>query len=272
VALMKPAPMAWDGLTCVVTGASSGIGREACRQFAARGATVIAVARRRERLVALMDELGGSRHSFVVCDVSDLDQVRAMAAAVAERTDHVDLLLNNAGIRSSGPLTRSTSEGMEEVMRTNLFGAVWCTKELFTLIDAAPRGPRTPLVVNLASMAGRLPTPKASDYAASKFGVVGFTESLWHDVAPRGIRVMMVNPGLIQTEGFTMRKALGSKATAWAVMQPPRVVRALVRGVERGAFEVRVQWWMHALYHGAVTLGPTRRVIAGLVRKKVSPM
>ena len=264
--------IAWEGLVCVVTGASSGIGREACRQFAARGATVIAVARREERLAALVDELGSPRHSYVVCDVSDLGQVRAMAAAVGERTGHVDLLLNNAGVRSSGSLTKTTSEGMERVIRTNLLGSIWVTKELLALLEAAPRTDRTPVIVNLASMAGRLPTPKASDYAASKFGLVGFTESLWHDVAPRGIRVMMVNPGLIETEGFSMAKAKASPMTAWAVMEPVRVVRALIRGVDRGAFEVRVQWWMHALYHGAVTLGPTRRVIAGLVRKKVSPM
>jgi hypothetical protein len=264
--------IAWEAMTCVVTGASSGIGREACIQFAARGATVIAVARRQERLTALMDRLGSSRHASVVCDVSDLEQVRAMAAAVGERADHVDLLLNNAGVRSSGPLSRTTSEAVEGVIRTNLLGPIWCTKELLPLIEAAPRGPRTPVVVNLASMAGRVPTPKASDYAASKFGVVGFTESLWHDVSPRGVRVMMVNPGLVHTEGFGQTKAMGSKTMAWAVMEPPRVVQALIRGVERGAFEVRVQWWMHALYHGAVKLGPARRVIAGLVRKKVSSM
>lgn len=260
----------WAGLTCVVTGASSGIGLEACRAFAARGAAVIAVARRQERLEALMDQLGSPRHSYVVCDVSDLGSVRAMAAAVAGRTDHVDILLNNAGIRSSGRLTRSTSEGMEQVIRTNLLGGIWVTKELLGLLDAAPRTSRTPVIVNLASMAGRLPTPKASDYAASKSGMVGFTESLWHDVAPKGIRVMMVNPGLIDTEGFSMAKAKSSKALAWAVMEAPRVVAALIRGIERGAFEVRVQWWMHALYHGAVTIGPARRSIAGLIRRKVS--
>jgi NAD(P)-dependent dehydrogenase (short-subunit alcohol dehydrogenase family) len=259
----------WEGMVCVVTGASSGIGREACLEFAARGATVIAVARREERLAALVDELGSTRHSYVVCDVSDLDQVRAMAKTLGERTDHVDLLLNNAGIRSTGPLTRTTSEGFERVIRTNLLGAIWCTKELLPLLEAAPRTPRTPVVVNLASMAGRLPTPKASDYAASKFGLVGFTESLWHDIGPRGIRVMMVNPGLIDTEGFSMKKAKAS-AFSWAVMEPDRVVRALIRGVERGAFEVRVQWWMHPLYHLAVAVGPTRRVVAGLIRKKVS--
>jgi uncharacterized protein len=262
--------IAWEGMVCVVTGASSGIGREACLQFAARGATVIAVARREERLAALVDELGSSRHSYVVCDVSDLEQVRAMAKTVGERTGHVDLLLNNAGIHSAGSLTRATSEGLEQVIRTNLLGSIWCTKELLPLLEAAPRTPRTPVIVNLASMAGRLPTPKASDYAASKFGMVGFTESLWHDVAPRGIRAMMVNPGLTDTEGFSKAKAKSSTMLAWTVMEPPRVVRALIRGVERGAFEVQVQWWMHALYHGAVILGPTRRVIAGLVRKKVS--
>src|SRR5439155_24608895 len=113
--------------------------------------------------------LGGSGHSYVVCDVSDLDQVRAMAATIGERTGHVDLLLNNAGIRSAGPLTRATSEGLEQVIRTNLLGSIWCTKELLPLLEAAPRTSRTPVVVNLASMAGRLPTPRASDYAASKF-------------------------------------------------------------------------------------------------------
>lgn len=261
--------MEWEGITCLVTGASSGLGREAARAFAERGATVIAVARREQRLQSLLDELGAERHSYVVCDVSDLAQVRAMARTVAERTDHLDILLNNAGVRSSGPLSSASSEDLERVVRTNLMGPIWVTKELLPLVDAAARRERTPVIVNLASMAGRVPTPRASDYAASKFGLVGFTESVWHDLAPRGIRVMMVNPGLADTEGFSMRKAKSSRLLAWTVMDARRVVQAILRGIERGSFEVRVQWWMNPLYHAAVVSGPVRRVVAGLIRDKV---
>ncbi|MGH2718653.1 MAG: SDR family NAD(P)-dependent oxidoreductase [Actinomycetota bacterium] len=261
--------MSWEGKTVLVTGASSGIGREAAITFAARGATVYVVGRRADLLKLLVEDLGGDPHAAFVCDVSDLAQVRDLAELVAERTPNLDVLVNNAGIRSAGPLSLATSEEMEQVIRTNLLGPIYCTRELLPLLQAAPIGRRTPVVVTVASIAGRIAIPRSADYTASKFGLVGLTEALWHDLTAQSIRVMMVNPGPVDTEGFPMTRVKALPGLAWAVMDPPRVARAMVRGIERGTFEVHVQWWFRPIYSATVLAGPTRRRIAARLAREI---
>lgn len=261
--------MNWKGKVCVVTGASSGFGETVARDLASRGARVIAVARREERLSHLIADLGGVPHSYIRADISDLAQVRAMAASLAEVTDHVDVLINNAGVGTSGPLASATSEELERVIRTNLLGAIWCTKEVLPLIEKAPREQRTPIVVNVASMAGRVALPGSADYAASKFGLVGFTESIWYELSSKGIRAMMVNPGLADTEGFPMDAIRAKPLLGWSVMDASRVAEALVRGIEQGSFEVRVQWWMNPVYYLVLLMGPLRRTVVGALRRSV---
>ncbi|MGH2768653.1 MAG: SDR family NAD(P)-dependent oxidoreductase [Actinomycetota bacterium] len=251
--------MRWEGKVCLVTGASSGFGQALALRLARLGATVVAAARREERLRALVEELGGPPHSYIACDLSDLEQIRSLASQVGRRWGHIDLLVNNAGVRSSGPFLETTSEEMERVLRIDLLAPIFCTRELVQLLQAAPGTSRTPLVVNLSSMGGRLPVPGSADYTAAKFGLVGFTESIWHELGPMGIKVMMVNPGPAETEGFPMAFLKSRPATARLVMDADRVARSIVRGVERGAFEVRVQWWWHPLYLLSVVGGPLRR-------------
>lgn len=260
--------MDWNGKLCLITGASSGFGREAAKLLARRGATVIVAARREDKLKELIGELEGN-HTHVTCDVSDLDSVRAMVEQVGGAFSHLDVLINNAGVATSGPPTKSTSEEMEKVIRTNLLGTIYCQTEFLPLLDAAPRNGKTPVIVNVASMGGRIPMPNSADYIASKFAVVGFTEAGWHDLAARGIRTMMVLPGLADTEGFPMEEIRANPLYGWAVMGADRVAEALVRGIEKGSFEVRVQWWLSPLYHMTVMLGPLRRYVAGAIRKRV---
>lgn len=261
--------MSWEGRTVLVTGASSGIGREAALAFAARGATVFVAARRVDCLKLLIEDLGGDPHAAFACDVSDLTQVRDLAELLAERTGHLDVLINNAGIRSAGPLSVASSEEMEQVIRTNLLGPMFCTRELLPLLQAAPVGSRTPVVATVASIAGRIAIPRSSDYTASKYGLVGMTEALWHDLAAQGIRVMMVNPGPVDTEGFPMTRVKAIPGLSWAVMEAPRVAKAMVRGIERGTFEVRVQWWFHPIYAATLLAGPSRRRIASRMAQRI---
>lgn len=256
----------WEELTCLVTGASSGIGRAASHAFASRGARVIAVARREEKLAALVKELEGDGHDYIKCDVADLNQIQAMARLVSGKTDRLDVLLNNAGIPGPGPTLKASPTQVEKVIRTNLIGAIWCLQELYPLIDKSPRSHLTPVVVNVASMAGRIPLPRASAYTGSKFGLVGFTESIWPELRDAGMRAMLVNPGLTQTEGFPMDRLLSNPAFRWAVMSPERVAAAICSGIERGKFEVRVQRWMTAGYYLTLALGPLRRSVSSRVR------
>ena len=260
--------MQWEGMKCLVTGASSGFGLETAKALAAKGATVVVAARREDRLRQLVQELPGDDHWHVQCDVSSLEDIREMAATVGERTGYLDVLVNNAGIPTSGPLSRAKSEDMERVIRTNLLGTMWCCKELLPVLETAPRATRTPVIVNVSSMGGRIPLPKSPDYIASKFGVVGFTESMWEDLNSMGIKSMMVLPGIAHTEGFPMDAIMANPLTKWSVMGPERVAQSIVNGIERGSFEVRVQWWLHPLYYATVALGPLRKYITGVVREQ----
>ena len=265
----EPAAVRWGGKTALVTGASSGIGRAVALDLARRGARVFVTARREDVLKLLVEEMGGDPHRAIACDVGDLRQVREVAEVVAEHVDHLDMLVNNAGVRSAGPLSSATSEDMEAVIRTNLLGPMFCTRELLPLLQAAPATLRMPVVANVASIAGRVAIPRSADYTASKFGLVGMTESLWHDLTARGIKVMMVNPGPVDTEGFPMAKVKAVPGLAWTVMEPARVARAIVRGIERGTFEVRVQWWFHPVYHAAVLAGSARLVVATRLGQRI---
>lgn len=254
--------MRWDEKICVITGASSGFGRDLAIELAAKGATIVAVARREDRLKELLGDMKGSRHFYLLCDVTDLGQIRATASELKRRVGHVDVLINNAGIPSSGKLRSARSEQMEKVIKTNLLGPIWCTKEFLPLLENAPKTTRAPVVVNVASMAGRIAFPNSGDYAATKYGLIGFTESIWSELNSMGIRTLTVCPGLADTEGFPMTKLRANPLTGWAVMDPERVAKAAIAGIERGAHEVRVQWWMNPLYLCSVAVGPLRRWIA----------
>lgn len=260
--------MNWKESVCLITGASSGIGRATALKIAERGGTVIAVARREERLASLIEELGGAPHSYVVCDVGDLDQVRAMAKTAGERTQKLDVLINNAGVPLGGGLARSRPEDVERVIKTNLLGAIWCTQELLSLIDKASREQGGPAIVNVASMAGRIPMPGSGVYTATKFGLVGFSEAIWGEMKNRGIRLMVLDPGFVHTEGFPMDELLTNPLTRGFVMDADRVAEALCLGIERGSSEVRVQWWWTPVYFLTVLGGPIRRRIAYLIAKR----
>lgn len=227
------------GRVCVITGASSGIGRRTALDLAAAGNRVCVAARRQERLESLVEEMGGADagHSYVVTDVSDRAQVKALAEHVRETYGRLDVLVNNAGFAGQEGFRGPESvEDIERVMGTNFFGAVYCTAELLSLLEASAPAH----VVNVASMAGRIATPGVATYVASKFALVGWTEALQPELAKRGVYLSSVEPGFIPTEGFpqknmtqdkVMRYLLGTDAQVSAAIQdaianrkPQRVV------------------------------------------------
>ncbi len=230
-------PDGWGGTTWVITGASSGIGRRTAVDVAAAGATVCVAARRADRLESLVAELPGSGHSYRVTDVSDRDDVAGLAAHVAATHGRCDVLVNNAGYSGERGFTGAGSiANVEAVFGTNFFGAIYCTGEFMSLLEASAPAH----VVNVASIAGRVAAPGLPAYCASKFALVGWTEALQPELAPKGIFLSSVEPGFIPTEGFpqkdlvedkVMRHILGSDAQVSAAIQdavagrkPQRVV------------------------------------------------
>ncbi len=216
-----------------MTGASSGIGESIARAFAARGWLCVLVARREELLRRLAEELGGE---YEVCDVADRESVERMAASVRERHPAVSLLVNNAGIPGRGTFFTTKPERIEQVVRVNYLGGVWCVRALLPALEAG----RPAHIVNIVSIAGTVALGPSGPYTAAKHAQLGFSRSLAALLRERGISVHTVNPGFVETEGFPQRGVLRSRLLERLVVDPPVVAEAVVSAVERDRREVFV--------------------------------
>jgi uncharacterized protein len=218
--------MNYQQMVCVVTGASSGIGRVTALDLAARGAKVCVAARRQDRLAEVVSAMGGdgAGHSYVVTDVGKRSDVRALEAHVRSTYGRCDVLVNNAGFSREVPLDEPGGvEALEAVMATNFFGAVYCTAEFLPLLlESAPSH-----VVNVASVAGRLASAGTPAYCASKFALVGWSEALHYDLADRGVYVSLVEPGFVSTEGFPQEDLVGNPMLRRIVASPEEVAIAI---------------------------------------------
>jgi uncharacterized protein len=218
----------------VVTGASSGIGEATARELTRRGWRCILLARRRERLERLTSELGGE---FELCDVSEREDVERAAAAVLERHPSLDLLVLNAGIPGRGDFLTLEPERIEAVLRTNYLGGVWCLRALLPGLAAGAH------VVNVVSVAGTLALARGGPYAAAKHAQLAFSRSLAAGLAPRGIAVHTVLPGLVETEGFPQSSVLSSRLLRRAVVGPELVAGRIADAIESGKRELFVPRW-----------------------------
>ena len=252
--------MELKGKVCVVTGASSGIGRRAAIDLAARGATVCGVARRAERLESVISGLSGDGHSMVPADVTKKTQVTAMASHVKEVHGRCDILVNSAGIGGAGTFDGRAAVGRtEEVMKTNFFGALYCTAELMPLLEeAAPCS-----VVNIASIAGRLALRGSSAYAASKFALVGWSEALHFELAERGVFVSLVEPGPLPTEGFPMTGLVKDPLMRRVLTSDEKVSSAILDAVARRKMQRVVPRWYYLLSIARVLVPPVYRFAQG---------
>lgn len=183
----------------IITGASSGIGRDLAVRMARRGATTILVARRADLLEEVRETCG--RHAPSVafpCDVRERTLVEEVVGRTLDRFGRVDILVNNAGY-SRWTLARETpAEVYEDMMRTNYLGLVYATKAV--LPGMIERGAGH--IVNVSSIAGAVGVAYHTHYCATKFAVAGFTESLWHELRGTGVAVTLVKPGVVDTPLF----------------------------------------------------------------------
>ncbi|MFD5140601.1 SDR family NAD(P)-dependent oxidoreductase [Streptomyces sp. NPDC058378] len=192
------------GTVALVTGASSGIGADTARQLAEQGATVALVARRKDRLQALADEIAevGGTALAVEADITDRDQAEAAVRQTVEHFGRLDILVNNAGLMLLGPVVGADPQEWERMIAVNVQGLLHTTHAALPhLLKAAEEGPRRVAdIVNISSIAGRQAWANYGVYNLTKFGVNGFTESLRQELAGRHVRVGVLEPGAVDTE------------------------------------------------------------------------
>lgn len=184
-----------SGKIAVITGAGSGIGAATARLLARHGAKVHVADLNPGAAHAVADEIGGGAAHHTV-DVSRPQDVEALAEAVYAADGRVDIVHNNAGVGHAGDIEATTVQDWQRVIGVNLLGVAYGV-QAFVPRMLQQGGAAT--IVNTASMAGLFPTAKMAPYCASKFGVVGMSESLNAELSPRGIRVVAVCPGVIDT-------------------------------------------------------------------------
>ncbi len=180
-------------LVAVITGASSGIGEATARALAADGHRVALLARRTERIEALAEKLGNDALA-IEADVTDRDSITAAAQRVQEEAGGADILVNNAGVMLLGPFSSEQRADYRQMLEANLLGAITVT-EVF--LDQLRDGGGD--LVNLSSVAGRTARPGNAVYAATKWGINGWSESLRQELQP-DVRVMVIEPGAVATE------------------------------------------------------------------------
>ena len=237
---MASGSSALKGKVALVTGASSGIGEAAALALAAAGARVAIAARRVDRLdtlAARIEKAGGSALG-IEADVTRAEDVTDMVDKVIAEWGQLDILVNNAGIMLLSPAADAAFDDWRRMIELNLLALMGVTKAALPHLKATKGH-----VVNVSSIAGRVANPGASGYAATKFGVVGFSESLRREVYADKVRVTVIEPGLVRTElgdhitnaaskaGLDQRLATMEALTAedvaaaifYAVSQPARV-------------------------------------------------
>lgn len=181
--------------TCIVTGASRGIGRRLALDLARDGTRVALVARPSAKLdEALAEARASSPASMGVgCDVRDAAAVQDMVARVEAAWGCIDVLVNSAGIEPIASVAEASVEEIEQTMRTNFLGMVHCVKAVLPVMRRQRRGS----IVNLSSSAAWFPLPRGAAYCASKAAITAFSESLYAEVNREGIQVLVVYPGFV---------------------------------------------------------------------------
>lgn len=192
----------------LITGAARGIGRQIAETCAREGAELICICRKEDDNSRSLAQSTGCR--IAIADVSDYDQV----AAVAKTIDHLDVLVNNAGITNDGLIIRQSPEAWAKVLQTNLT-SVYNTIRAFS---STMLRQRSGSIINMSSVVGLVGNAGQSSYAASKAGIIGLTRSITKEFGSRGIRCNAIAPGFINTD---MTDALSQEAQDYWKTQIP---------------------------------------------------
>lgn len=186
----------------IITGGATGIGKAISQAFVKEGAVIVIAARNLSRLEQVAREISskGGKAKAIQADISDYEQVKGMVAQTTREFGRIDILVNNAarGTFNNRDVVDMNLEEWHESLAINLTGLMYCSREVLKYMIPRKSGN----IINISSVAGISGVPKESPYAASKWGVIGFTETLAIEVGKFGIRVNCISPGATRTQEF----------------------------------------------------------------------
>ncbi|MCP8966997.1 SDR family NAD(P)-dependent oxidoreductase [Ectobacillus ponti] len=237
--------MKLQGKTIVITGASSGIGEQLALQAAAEGAVPILMARSEGKLQALQENIQrayGVPSRYYVLDVSDEEMVRQVFGRLLQDVEAVDVLINNAGFGIFKTFEEASLQDVKNMFAVNVFGLVACTQAVLPHMKRRGKGH----IINIASLAGKIATPKSSAYSATKHAVLGFTNSLRMELDGTGIRVTAVNPGPIETGFFDIADESGTyvQNVKGFMLRADAVAARILRAIGTNKRELHLPRWM----------------------------
>ncbi len=224
------------GTSVLITGATGGIGRATSRQIAALGAELVVTGRSGDALQQVARETGAGA---LPADLTDPRQLEGLVREVLERSGGIDVLVNNAGVGWAGRLADMPATDIDELVALNLTAPIRLTRALVPSMLARGQGQ----IVNVASISGHVGVRNEAVYAATKAGLLGFSESLRYELAGSGVRVSTVSPGVVATKFFERRGDPYTRSRP-RPMPPERIARAIVRAIEQERDEIVEPGWL----------------------------
>jgi short-subunit dehydrogenase len=226
----------------LITGASQGIGRALALEASARGVKVLAAARKEELLheLAAAARAKGGILEIVAADVTAPADRQKMVDAARQRFGGLDVLVNNAGIGATGHFADGAEDRLRKIFEVNFFGLTETTRAFLPMLKEGI----TPAIVNISSIAGKRGISARADYSSSKFAVQGFSEALRAELAKDGIDVLVICPGLTQTnfsQNMIEQKAL-IPMDHLRGMTSEEVARQTLRAIEKGKDEITLSF------------------------------
>lgn len=239
------------GKTALVTGSASGIGRAIAIELARQHVDLFLVDLDHERLAETTDEVR-QHHPQVTAHVADLtrtEDIQGIVDRLLNRWNGVDILVNNAGVAFHGSTHNMTDEHWDRVMAVNMTAPILLTRKLLP----AMLGRSEAHILNVCSIAGLVAAPRTAAYHASKFGLVGFSESLRAEYGPRGLGVTALCPGFVRTEIFRSTVVVSQRKPAptppaFLTTTPERVARRAIRAIHRAEGVVVITPFANAMW------------------------
>ena len=230
--------MEFKNKVIVITGASSGIGEGSAIQFAKKGANIVLISRRKEKLLEVEKKISkfNVKTLACVCDVSQKSQVQQMAKNVLEKFGRIDILVNNAGFAIHGQVSDLSIEEIEAQMATNYFGMIYCIKNFLPKMIEQNSGH----IVNVASVAASFGLPGIAAYCASKFAMLGFSEGLQYELHGTGVGVTVVSPIMVRTNFFDHPSFETKPNYSQTSLSVETVAKAVVRAADSSRLEIIV--------------------------------